>query len=70
MPRSARIADRQQDGSWRLRDRVSDDDLRDMLNAAQVAADAAAIEAEPEVVDPSDELRRIIDEALQSGTSP
>ena len=43
---------------------ASDDQLRQFATSAKNAADAAGIEPEPEVVDPSEELRRIIDEAL------
>lgn len=60
----AHVADEQEDGSWRLRDRVADDDLREFLNATKAQADAANIPAEPEDVDPSDEFKRIIDDAL------
>ncbi len=61
----AHVADRDSDGNWRVRDRVSDDDLRTFLEAAKTEADAAMIPDEPEVVDPSEELRKIIDAALQ-----
>jgi hypothetical protein len=58
------IADRQQGGGWQLRDRVTDEELRAFLNTAKSEADAANIPAEPEVVDPSDQVKRLIDEAL------
>jgi hypothetical protein len=58
------LAHRQQDGSWQPRDSATDEELRKFLASAKAAADAAGIEPEPEVVDPSDELKRIVDEAL------
>jgi len=61
------VADRDDEGNWRLRERVSDEDLREFFKAAKQAADEAQVEAEPEDVDPSDEFKRIIDEAMQGG---
>jgi hypothetical protein len=58
------VADRQPNGQWQLRDQISDDELRAALVAAKDEADKAAVPAEPEAVDPSDELKRIIDESL------
>lgn len=60
----AHIADRRPDGEWQLRNQVSDDELRAALQAAKLRADEAGIPEEPEVVDPSDEVKRIIDEAM------
>jgi hypothetical protein len=60
----AHVADRQPNGEWRLRQQISDQDLRAALTEAKARADAAEIPAEPEAVDPSDELKRIIDESL------
>lgn len=60
----AHVADRQKDGSWRLRNQVSDEDLRAFLKEASEQADGAGIPAEPEDVDPSEEFKRIIDEAM------
>jgi hypothetical protein len=59
------VAIRNGDGNWELRDRVSDEDLRAFFVAAKDEADAAEIPAEAEDIDPSDEFRRIIDEAMQ-----
>jgi hypothetical protein len=59
----AHVADRHGD-NWELRDHVSDDDLRALISDAKAEADAANIAEEPEVVDPSDEFKRIVDEAL------
>lgn len=58
------LADRQQGGQWQLRSTVSDDELRAALSEAKTQADAANIPAEPENIDPSDEMKRIIDESL------
>jgi hypothetical protein len=60
----AHVADRQQDGSWQLRDRVTDEQLRSFLAAAKSKADEANVPAQPAEFDPSDEVKRIIDEAL------
>jgi hypothetical protein len=58
------VADRKPGGQWQLRTTVSDDELRAALSEAKAQADAADIPAEPENIDPSDEVKRIIDEAL------
>ncbi len=58
------IGDRQSDGSWHMRDQVSDQELRAMLASAKKHADTAEIPEEVEEFDPSDELTLIIDEAL------
>ena len=58
------VATRAGEGNWELRDQVSDEDLRKFLEAAKDEADAAEVPAEIENVDPSDEFRRIIDEAM------
>lgn len=62
------VADRDPDGDdWKMRQKVSDADLRAALTEAKARADAANIPAEAEAVDPSDEFKRIIDEALREG---
>ena len=67
----AHVADRQQDGTWRLRDQVTDAELRAFLAAAKAEADEANIPEEPEPFDPSDEIKRIIDEAMaEPATAP
>jgi len=58
------IADRDAEGSLIIRQLVTDEDLRAFLDAAAEKADAAGIPAEIEPIDPSDELKRIIDSAL------
>jgi hypothetical protein len=63
------VADKDSQGSWQLRDRVSDEDLREFFKTAKAEADEAQVEAEPEDIDPSDEFQRIIDEAMQGGAA-
>ena len=50
---------------WQLRQTVSDEDLRSALGEAKAQADAVGIPAEPESFDPSDEVKRILDESLR-----
>ncbi len=61
----AHVADRKADGKWQFRPQVSDQDLRAALSDAKSRADAAGIPAAPPNFDPSDEVKRIIDEALK-----
>jgi hypothetical protein len=58
------VADRDGEGHWQLRGMVSDEDLRAALTEAKTQADTAGIEADPKDVDPSDELKKIVDNAL------
>jgi hypothetical protein len=58
------IADRQQNGGWQLRDQVSDEQLRAFLDTAKTKADEAQVPDEPDEFDPSDEVKRIIDETM------
>jgi hypothetical protein len=62
----AHVAIRQSDGEWKLRQQVSDADLRAALTEAKAQADKAGIPEAPENVDPSDEIKKIIDEAMQA----
>jgi hypothetical protein len=65
------VADQKGPGKWELRDRVTDDELRQFLKTANEQADAAGIPAEIDAVDPSDEFKRIVDEALNPrGAAP
>jgi hypothetical protein len=59
------VADRKADGSWEPRENVSDEDLRAALAAAKSHADEAQIPAEPEAFDPSDEIKKVIDEGMR-----
>jgi hypothetical protein len=58
------VADRKPDNSWELRRRVSDAELRAALTEAKARADEAGVPDDPPEIDPSDEVKRIIDEAL------
>lgn len=62
----AHVADRKPGGQWQLRSTVSDDELWAALSEAKAQADAASIPPEPENIDPSDEVKRIIDESLKA----
>jgi hypothetical protein len=62
----AHVADRKSGGGWEFRKSVTDEELRAALNEAKTQADAADIPAEPENIDPSDEVKRIIDESLNA----
>jgi hypothetical protein len=59
------VAEKQPDGTWQLKQRVSDAELRAALAAAARAAEEAGIPEEPEAVDASAELKRIVDEAMK-----
>jgi hypothetical protein len=58
------VAERKGEGDWELRRHVSDEDLRAALTEAKTRADEAKIDEAPPKVDPSDEIKRIIDESL------
>jgi hypothetical protein len=58
------VATKNKDGNWELKDRVTDEELRAFLTEAKKLADDAGVPAEPVDVDPSDEFKRIIDEAM------
>ena len=58
------IGTKQPDGNWQLNEKVSDADLRAALAEAKRVADDAGIPEQPERVDASDELKRIVDEAM------
>jgi lipopolysaccharide export LptBFGC system permease protein LptF len=60
----AHIADRQEDGTWKLRDQVTDEQLSSFLATAKTEADEANIPEESRPFDPSDEIKRLIDEAM------
>lgn len=62
----APIGDKQPDGEWKLREKVTDDELRQFIAAAKAEADAAGIPEEVPPFDPSEELKKIIDAALNS----
>lgn len=58
------VATRREGSDWELKDRLSDEDLRDFLAEAKQQADEADIPEEAEDLDPSDEFKRIVDEAM------
>ncbi len=58
------IADRGPNGHWQVRQQVTDDELRAFLAEAKAAADKAEIPDQPQEIDVSDEVKRVIDEAL------
>jgi hypothetical protein len=60
----AHVADKDANGEWQLREKVTDDELRQALATAKQQADEAGV---PEVVppiDPSGELRKILDAVI------
>jgi hypothetical protein len=58
------VGERQPNNQWQFRENISDADLRAFLAEAKRAADEAQVPEQPEAVDPSDEVKRIIDEAM------
>jgi hypothetical protein len=52
--------------NWELKNSVTDAELREFFKEAKIQADDADIPNEPVDIDPSDEFRRIIDEAMQA----
>jgi hypothetical protein len=65
----AHVATKQGD-QWRLRENVTDAELRAFLVDAKKAADEAQIPEQPQEFDPSDEVKRIIDEAMMEPAAP
>jgi hypothetical protein len=61
------VADRGSNGGWELRQRVSDADLKAALAEAKAKADEAGVAAQPGEIDPSDELKKIIDQYMPPG---
>jgi len=60
------VADRKGDNQWQFRDKVSDADLKALIADAKARADKAGVPADVDTkVEPSEELKRIIDEELQ-----
>jgi hypothetical protein len=59
------VATKTPEGQWEIREKVSDEELRAFLAEAKRAADEAEIPEQPEEFDPSDEVKRIIDEAMR-----
>jgi len=65
----SKIADKGPNGEWQMRDAATDDQLRELIQLVQDKSDAAEIPEEVEDVDPSAEMRRIIDTALGEDTA-
>lgn len=64
----AHVAERDQpDGPWTSKPQISDEQLKAFLDGAKAEADKANIPAEPADIDPSDELKKIIDAAMAAG---
>jgi hypothetical protein len=60
------VADRDPQGQWKLHQNISDADLRAFLAEAKKQADAMAIPEQPAEIDPSEEIKKIVDEALSA----
>jgi hypothetical protein len=63
------VADRDSRGQWKLRNTLTDEELRAFLTEAKDQADAAGIPDQPDEIDPSDEVKKIVDQAL-AGEDP
>jgi hypothetical protein len=63
------IADRDGD-KWVFRKEVTDDQLRALIATAAQEADAAGVPAQVQEVDPSDEVRRVIDAVMGPPVAP
>jgi len=51
-------------GEWQLKNELTDEELRAFFAEAKKQADEAGIPEQPEAIDPSEEVRKIVDEAL------
>jgi hypothetical protein len=60
----AHVADRDGRNQWKLRENLTDQELQAFLAEAKKQADAADIPDQPADIDPSDEIKKIVDEAL------
>jgi hypothetical protein len=58
------IGTKDSEGNWEFRDDVTDDKLREFLAEAKERADNAGVAETVEEVDPSDEIKRIVDSVL------
>jgi hypothetical protein len=58
------IGTKDPEGNWEFRDDVTDDELREFLAEAKERADNAGVAETVEEVDPSDEIKRIVDSVL------
>ena len=58
------IGTKDPEGNWEFRDDVTDDELREFLAEAKKRADNAGVAETVEEIDPSDEIKRIVDSVL------
>jgi len=58
------IGTKDSDGNWEFRDDVTDEELREFLAEAKERADNVGVAETVEEVDPSDEIKRIVDSVL------
>jgi hypothetical protein len=66
----AHVATRNPNGKdWQLKDKLTDDELRAFFAEAKKQADEAGVAEQPEAVDPSEEVRKIVDEVLAAPAS-
>lgn len=59
-----------QDDDWQLKNQLTDEELRAFFAEAKKQADEAGVAEQPEQVDPSEEVRKIVDEALAPPGEP
>lgn len=64
------IASQNPDKTWVLRRTLNDEQLRSFLAEAKKQADEAGIPEQPAAIDPSEEVKRIVDEALNVPAPP
>ena len=63
----SKLAVKDDKGLWEMKESATDEELRELFAVVKEKVDAAEIPPEVEDVDPSDEMKRIIDEALGEG---
>lgn len=66
----AHVADRRPNNQWELRKTLTDEELRAFFAEAKKQADEAGVPEQPEQIDPSEEVRKIVDEALAGPAAP
>jgi hypothetical protein len=64
------VADKQPDGNWQMRNTVTDVQLEAFLAEAKQQADEAEIPQDPPAFDPSDEVKRVIDDVMGGHAAP
>lgn len=60
----ADVTERDGQGEMTLREKISDEELRTFLANAKQAVDDAGVAEDAPPIDPSDEIRRVVDEAM------